>query len=485
MADDSYAIASGESLYAGIAPAPANPLDAVLDMIAATPTNSWVQLNTNTFSSVWPGDDYRPDYDPGAGVVPASEAAIIKAWSSMGWANWRNSIVLFGGGHANTVSNSVYLWSAETLQWSLGFYPTDVVYGPGTRAGQPVYSPAGGFLTAPLSAHTYSNNHCLPASQLFVTMGGATVPLGDNWAVIDQATGAQGRPLACYTLDISLAGTGKVAGVTGSNVKRGTTAGVNLDGANAWAVRDWHLDHPLAGTATVNGIVEALNHFADVVVEDGKDVIYRVTAGGGSYYRPYRIVINDASDYKLDTIERVGADTIYKSPMGCVHRARNLLVCMRTPAEPIQVWDLNTPGASNPCVAVPVAGMSGDGVSVITTLMSNTAGGMDSAGGGCCGMTYDPVQDTILCAMETGEVIRLDAPASGSLATGWTATIVAGTGVSPRPQSKFELGTTEAATNVGGKWRWADNLRCPLRLQHRTQGQVWAFRPAGWVDPRI
>ena len=46
-----------------------------------------------------------------------------------------------------------------------------------------------------------------------------------------------------------------------------------------------------------------------------------------------------------------------------------------------------------------------------------------------------------------------------------------------------EMGSN-ASTGVTGKWRYAPDLDAFIGLQHNTDGNVWAFKPAQWQDPR-
>ena len=46
-----------------------------------------------------------------------------------------------------------------------------------------------------------------------------------------------------------------------------------------------------------------------------------------------------------------------------------------------------------------------------------------------------------------------------------------------------EMGSN-ASTGVTGKWRYAPDLDAFIGLQHKIDGNVWAFKPAQWQDPR-
>ena len=99
------------------------------------------------------------------------------------------------------------------------------------------------------------------------------------------------------------------------------------------------------------------------------------------------------------------------------------------------------------------------------------------------GMAYDPLRDRLLVWMDGGRVYEITVPAGKPTpTTGWVVTVLADP-VSSRPQTPAEMGSN-ASTGVTGKWRYAPDLDAFIGLQHNTDGNVWAFKPAQWQDPR-
>ena len=97
--------------------------NALLNLIAAAPANSWMKANLNTFESTWQPVDFRAPF--GSGV--SNPFATINCWASFGWDDINYRLILWGGGHANSNANEVYSWSALTQNWTLSFSAADVV----------------------------------------------------------------------------------------------------------------------------------------------------------------------------------------------------------------------------------------------------------------------------------------------------------------------------------------------------------------------
>lgn len=446
--------------------------DAVLNLISSAVASGekWVRLNPSgtSYQSAWVPDDYLPLYLGS----PQSESKIILAWSGFAWDNATNSLILWGGGHANTNSNSVYRWKASSQNWENAYYPSDMVT-------SPITYPIDGYLNAPVSSHTYASNAYLPTLNRFITFGGASQPGGNPFAKYDTTSGTFQRYLGAYTLDMSQAGLGRVGGTTGSNPKRNTSAGVNLTGANAWAVRDWGLDHSVAGT-TFLGMTDHINGWSHVRQENGHDTVYLTASNaGGTAHRAYRIEMVDG-DYHNDIITQVGAPASGRSPQGCVHEARNIMVGLQDATNPIQYWNLNSAGSSNPAGVVGVGGISGTGVSALTASFSL----LNNTNGGPAGMAYDESRQAIMIYLLSGEVLKLTPPASGGLSSGWVCDIHSAASGGTVPPTNSSLGAS-GSTSINGKWRRAQSLDVCLLLCHNTQGQIWASIPSGWVDPRL
>lgn len=458
-AGDSYTCASGGAIAAGRTRFPHAPL---LNLISGAAENTWIQANTNTIDSVFPVSDFCPPYMAGA----SNPATVILAWSGFGWDSRNHRLVIWGGGHANGSGNDVFEWSAVDRNWKLAFNSSDVIFN--ATSG---YVTVDGDLHSPISSHTYSNNAYLPKLNRFITFGGAAHSSGAGFVVRDGDSILRGLP-GGYTLDMTLSGQGYVAGVTGSNVKRNTTAAINLPGANAWYARDYLLDNPSHLTyqmGHVNGQV--------VYAEDGGiDVLYVIAAyGGGTSPALIRIAYNDANDYATDVVTQVGQawDNTTTDTGAALDTEHNVIVHIGSATYPFFGWDLKYAGATNHNFRVPAAGLTGpDAAAFIASDMQ----GM--------GLLYDQVRGRFVAWSRGGKVWSIEAPSGAPTPmTGWVVTVLADPS-SPRPATTGELSSIGSDSGVHGKWKYAPDIDCYVGLQGSTAGNVWFFKPSGWIDPR-
>ena len=490
--------------------APLHPAGALLDLLAAAPTNSWVRANASgdTFIAHQAANADKPYYPAGGGAQHSSK--ILLAWSSMAWDDTRAEITVWGGGHANTNENGTYVWRASTRQWGVGFYSADTIetiVGGTNTASVTIDGP----LSTPNSAHTFGGIDYAPTLDRAIICPAANHTNSQSAYLSSDPTGAFSgfvRWLPMYTLDTRQQGQGKVAGATGSNVHRASSGGADMPGAGAWSVRDWGLDTAYASLVPSLGLhlLSALR----VVQEGGVDVAYlSSTSGSGVPQSLFRIALNSL-DYHGDVVTKVGAAMNGANAAGnsCVMvlttgHTRNWALCAGSKTYPIQGWDLATAGASNAAFYVPSANLTGTGAAAIASSLDYIAGPFPQSGiannwsaqnGHSMGWVWDPRRNTIVAVSLLGDVVEIDVPTSGSpsVAT-WNCTLLANTSASPRPPTNAEmitetttLGTlTRTVTSVGGKLKWSNYLGgCYVYLTHCYDGQVWLFKPAGWTDPR-
>jgi hypothetical protein len=453
-------------VFTGGATTITNPLlpSDVLDLIAAADDNSWVKLNTNTFQSVWPSEDYEPLKDSG----PSGPFSILECWASMGWDDVNFRAIFWGGGHANSNGNDLYLFNAASRQWQLGFYSSDVTQGVvGGMGAEPVDWPE-----TPQSSHTYDSQQWLPILQRFITFGGAAQSSGGAF----QIRGTPDRAVGCFLADLTSAGTGKVGGTTGSNVKRNTTVGVSLSGANAWTYRDWFLDHADPHGA-LSSYAQRQNSVSAYRQENGHDTIYYKC--GPAHLMRFEFV---DSDYHNDIITKVGnAFTTMESPMGgALDSTKNLFVSLCHPGSApnyrLTLWDLNIAGPSNNDIGVLDSGLGGPDAAEFLAQMDDSP---------TFSLEYDEKRRYFIAWQRGGRVYSIEPPASSPWDTGWIVTKLSDDTLPLRPLTVTELAaTTEADQGVNGKWRRSANLDVYIGVQKRISGDVWAFKPANWVDPR-
>ncbi len=457
------------------AAAPVDPLDAVLDIIATAHTNGqmWARLDNGTddFEAAWPAVDYR---DPNAGFRP-----IIYAWGGFAWDDTAGRIVLFGGGHANSSANQVFEWAAGSRGWRLSFHGSEHL---DMDAGSTNTHRVKDYNGAPTSSHTYCNNVWLTTLNKFFTFGGAAWNDGSVLRVWEDGTSGFQSPLRIaggFSLDMTEAGTGKVGGATGSNF------GSSLTGANAWTLHDWldagHASPPIFGGTTY---ATHIDRGAVATVEDGADVVY-YTAGNtyaliraefvdGDPANDTNTLICNGTDFNGDGELLAGGNlALDEDDRVIVALARG-----NSSFQPFRFVDLD---AVSPAWTQPTS-PTGD----VAALKSESKGEP--------GLLWDRIDGCYVAATRgssgspgvfPGSVYRIFKPArSGGFTptSGWSVDLRDADPAEDLPPIGPFSG--ESFPTVTGKWRWADSLRCGLFLTEPTVGEVWAYIPENWTDPR-
>lgn len=442
--------------------------NAVLDLIDSTPTWGWLKLNTNRFEDAWPPTGLRPPYGGGK----HKPDSIIRAWSSFAWDSNNSRMILWGGGHANTSGNDVYIWSAYTRQWSLAYHSTLPVQVGGVARYRSTDDTA-----SPVSSHTYANNVYLPTTDRFLTMGGAAHGDGDSLRVWDGDTSL--RWAGAFSLSLALEGKGYVGGEPGTNAADGDFAGVSLHGANAWTLHDWH-DPDRPGGRFSDFSRNHINCGAVVRTENGKDVMY-YTASSITSRGLWQTTFHDRNPLN-DTQVRVssgGSDSGSGQGPIAIDWVRDVCIKLRTGASSpyIQFVDMGlTWGTGNNWQSV--TAFSGDTGDVSDFLAALT---LDS------GVVYDPVNECFLLWTTGRQVYQIIPPdVEPMTTTGWSIAKPTMDTVGSAPRDGKDSGDPNLNdTGTIGKWRWADDLGCPVALQNNFDGNVWVLKPAGWSDPRV
>lgn len=454
------------SLNVTLSTASGGPWAAVKTILQGLPEQSWVRLNLNLYQAAWPSQDSQALMDSGR---ISSPGAIIVAWSSFALDDVHGRILLWGGGHANTSDNSLYIWSAATRLWAQAWLPTDNVQSPATNLWVNVEP----WDKSPPSAHTYANNGYLPVLDRFITFGGAAWNTGHAFFV-HADDGTEIRPLPCYTADLSKAFLGDVGGTTGTNVKRNTTAGLVLTGANAWAPRDYLLDYPnTAATAYLQGHLQA---FITYRAENGHDVLYvsgstQVGASGGNAL--VRIEFIDL-DYHHDlvTIVGKGGGNLCSDQGGALDSVNNFVLACGYPEQPIEGWNLKTASTTNLSINVPASAVGGGGVaSYIAAMNAHFAVRPQSYG---MGILFDSERNRFVMWGGLPQLWSTRTPAD--LVNGWTIEQV--------PVSLADAPQYGDETGVHGKWKYSAAMDCYLGLVNSNNGDVWAYKPANW-NPKV
>lgn len=427
--------------------------NASLDMIAAAPENSWVKLNANNYNNCWAPSGLRPVQSP---------ANMFRAWSSFAWDVKRHGFWFWGGGHANYDGNEVYFWSAMTREWSLAFHATQVArYLSGTNKDKAFKSADGA--ASPLSSHTYDNNIYLPILDRFLTFGGAGQGLAQPLGVFDGETRL--RYAGAYTMQPHLAGKGFLGGMGGVNYQGVGYESAMLPGARAWECRDWLLDNAsyIAMNIATNSHINGGTVYKE---ENGHDVVYwtRTQVTSRALVRTEFVDHDYRNDIhtKLNNYNDAGGGqgVIALDPV----RMFTLELIKTSQTNIAQCYDINAQQAFR---ITAFDGTAGD----IADFYADLAGA-DT------GLDFDPVRGYFVAWDKGPRVWRIDAPTPLASA-GWTVTRL-NTTTSPAPVDAM----LDGQTGTLGKWKYAPDLDCFVGAIEPVAGNVWAFKPENWQDPR-
>lgn len=416
----------------------AEGFDNTLNAIRNAPENSWIKMNTNSFSDAWVPLQLRP-FNQGSYADPSR---VIDAWSSFAWDSNRGDLLIFGGGHANYGGNEVYRWSGSTLKWELASLPTAI---------EPNYIPKGGSQYAPQSSHTYDNATFLPVADRFVTFGGAAFQSGTNF--VSQNTDGSFSRTGPYFFDPSKADPAKIGGADFTGVDP------NIRGGFMWDNRDSYANVP-SGT-TLPGSVTGTTDYS---YQNGKEVIYvSGPDGGGTQHMLASLTISDYNDPSKDVWKVLGinwngsgyAGAGTWQGAGAYDPVENLYIKSGGPDHQFSFWDLDTAGPSNKNIVVNLASAPSD-FKVL----------------GQYGFEYDPLRNDFLLWGGNGDVFELNV--GNKDGTNWTVTKLVndGTQTPGNPTS-----------GVLGKWHYASNFDVFVGLEGSVDGNVWFYKPAGWIDP--
>lgn len=408
----------------------------LLELLEATPDGGWVKANTNSFS-----DAYPP-----VSLGYANPQTVIGAWSSFSWDSKRDKLMLFGGGHGNYAGNEVYLWDGATGAWGRGSLPSKVagIFTPNGWVAMPV----DGHLYAPPSMHTYDNTAYLAAADRFLVLNGPAYNASSGPV---KANGAATGP---YVWNPALADPNKVGGTTGSGLNPATQGGQmwqNRDRTDLFKVTTW------AGTFGIGHT----DGTSAAVVEAGRDVLYFTgRAGPNAYLMRYEI---DPVNSALDSMRVVGATNSGSGPYGAgaMDTQHGRYLALAETGNSFVVWDTNSAlGQANGSITIGYTGPTFDGALI-------------------SGLDYDPVRDSFMAWSGAGDVWELKAPSSGVLTDSWTLSLAT-------DGDTFAADAKPDGMNVSGvrgKWKYVDTLGAFVALEGNPSGDVWLYRPNGWVSP--
>ncbi|OYV00727.1 MAG: PEP-CTERM sorting domain-containing protein [Burkholderiales bacterium PBB5] len=404
-------------------------------LLAAAPADSWIQVNTGSWSSAWPTGSTAVQ---GAGN---NTRAVVTAWSSFAWDSANDSLLLWGGGHANYKGNEMYVWDAGLGTWSLGSLPSRI------DANNYVVDNA-----APQSSHTYDNNLYLPVNNMFVTFGGAAYNSGGNFSTNINGVVQRAGP---WLWDPTKADSTKVGGTTGSGYNASTLGG------SMWTNRA----SSVTGSLSPNYLEDATAYRT----ENGKDVVYVTSDSQGSgYANLYRYEFGDVRNGGVDKATVVGVTATKRSSQGAATIDSTLNLFVRTAsfegasAADLVVWNLannnNVTPQLNPEIAVTL----------------KTADGADFSISTLYGIDYD--SDNGKYYLWNGTSLwstQASYDAKGKLLTTWKVTLLSNTG-STVPNGNYVNG-------VIGKWHYIEELGAFMALDEYSTSTgdagVWLYKP--------
>jgi len=415
--------------------------ETLLEVVASLPEGEWSRVNLNNFSDVWSPANLRPMY----GWGNPTPSKIILAWSSFAWDTKRQSLFLYGGGHANYRGNDTYIWRGTTRRWERASLPSEMKQDP---LGN--WNAIDGADAAPASAHTYDNTIYLPIADRILVLGGAADSNGAHY--LRQATETTSRKTGPYLFDPSRAHPDKVGGTTGSHVQR-VAPYPEIVGGNMWTNRENYLN---ATTPPSHSFVNGCTGYAE---EGGKDVVYVRTSAA-----LLRYTIQNLSERSLDTWEQVG---VYWNGPGsqttCAYDpSGKSLVRTATNSVPFVYWNLNTPGPKNRDVTFNPDDPTGE----FATLRASTGFAISR-----CALDFDTKRGQYALWCGGGTVWMLEPPATLS-AAGWS--------IRKQRTPVLEVPDGDVGTGILGKWKYAPGLDVFIGLQDAVQGNVWVYKPAGW-----
>jgi len=459
-----------------VAPVP----NAALDLIAAAKAagHMWVRLDdpvgAPTFEGVIPPNDLL-DW---SGGVPNDPRGLWSIWASWAYNPATSRLTAWGVGHANSSAGEVISWDAVTRGFRLDYYTNELLQ----VDPYPIFR-SKDFNSSPVSSHNYANSVYLPVSGRFFTMPGASYGTGGANLVFDpNIPGNQPglRAVGAWSLSMALAGQGYVAGATGSNPRRGSFAGVDLPGANAWRLHDWFAPGaPLAGLTYDNHV----DRGAVAVDESGADVVYHTAGSNWSLLRAQLHPTNPAAD----AVSVLFFDSTFQ-PQNEALGGGNLAI------DPVDRVIVSVAKGAASFESFRFVDLKRDPGTLSWRRPTAPTGdaALKADNKGEPGIVWDPV-DNCYVALVRGDLVTAGASPAGMWRifkpapvagvtpdAGWSISRRDAPGGSPVPS--VAAMQYEQFPSVSGRWRWASNLRVGL---FATRYQVWAYVPVGWTDPRV
>jgi len=375
---------------------------------------------------------------------------IINAWGGFAYDVNRGDLITFGGGHADYCGNDVYRFRLSSLRWErAGLSSRMDLYK--EAEGIVTAIPADGLANAPMTSHMYDQLTFLPRADRMIFFGGR--PFWDGTGA-PTYSGARHPNTGPWLFDPSRANADRVVGSDGSAMN------TSVAGGYMWQNRQYAPNHPGAFVPPTYGIQAS----SATVCGGARDVVYMrasTTYQDGSMLIRYDVP--DVTSPALDTLNLVGATSNHGGEGDmAVDPVQKVAVLMGDSANrPLTFWDLSTEGPANPLRSAALTNADG-------TFTYDRLWGMD----------FDARRGRYLLWRGGTHVWELRAPAGSPVpTTGWTIRRIVATG-----------GPTAAPWPSGGalgKWKFAPDLDVFIGLREAPNGDVWVYKPSGWVDPAL
>jgi len=417
--------------------------------LSAAPERSWVRVNKNLFSEVWPVTSQRPS------VGATNPARVISAWSSMAWDPNRGDLIFWGGGHKNYSGNEVYRFRTSTLRWERASLPSDIV----NPLGDQQWFAIDGPMNAPISSHTYDNQEFLPISDRFLTFGGAKFNAKQSLVLEDGVTRT-----GPYLWNPNRANPDSVGGTTGSHVNKALFPSVL--GGQMWQNRD-SLVRRGTGTYRPASFINSTSAYAPI---HGKDSIL-VSETPRTNAMLYRFTVNDVNNPDFDTWEVVGSLGEGYSDQGAGAHDPVRGIYLRTgnsAAGPVFIaWNTKTPGLGNKSINFKVTDPSGQfQLSRYHGMDFDQRRGAFVLWDGDPGVWYLTPPNTF--SRSGWSISRGDAPTSAPVPYRTSGRLITGTSI-------------VEPWGILGKWKYANELDVFFGVEDPIRGDIWIYKPENWT----
>lgn len=417
------------------------------------PEQTWLKVSGgNTASSQFTPPAKRVQGFAGYGDAQAST---LSAWSCL--AVLENKMIAWGEGHANGIDNFILYFDFNDCLWKRGSLPTNTIQVTGTAVNECVTTDNG---ASPVASHCYQNTRPLKKLNRVFTGGGAGFNSG---AAIRRSsdgsfTAASMVTTGPYLLDPAL--------MDANNV--GSTGNYGVDPADpysgCWQNRDWPVNIPSQARPAQN----FASGVACSTVINGEDVVFMSIMNDGLY----KWTVKSATNLTTDTITKIGANpNIAIQGVAAYDDYTKKFIRTGTSSDTYNYYYWNTGLAES----------ASRTILPVNRFTNGTGGRMPVSSMPYSGMTFNPHNNEIAVTYGGNLVYMLKQPRHG---VQWELVIDnPGATTGPGGSLDNDLGAFGSSGGILGKWNYSLEYRVYVLLKDATLGDVWVYKPRGWVDP--